>query len=231
MESAATSAVESSTAMEPAAAEAAAGRCAAPESATGEAAITSESASAYKAATAVKATATVEPATVEATTTIESAAIEATPAEPWSGANEDPADEPIRSIVAIGRAGVWGIAVVAIGASWSAVSIAVTRSAITNANRHSLRVGISRAKQANRNQQTSNSSNPEVSHLRTPFRVRNFLIPNNLPAGAVILTLQPYSVKLQSGQKVAVLVSPTARVLLLDVPPSVELHFASSICT
>ena len=182
MESAATSAVESSTAMEPAAAEAAAGRCAAPESATGEAAITSESASAYKAATAVKATATVEPATVEATTTIESATVESTSAEPWAGANEDPANEPIRPVVAIGRAGVWGIAVVAIGANWSPVSVAVTgvsRSAKTNANRHSLRVRIPRAKQANRNQQSSNSSNPEVSHLRTPFRVRNFLIPNN----------------------------------------------------
>ena len=122
---------------------------------------------------AVEATATVEPATIE------SATVEATPTEPRAGANEDPANEPIRSVVAVWRAGVRGISVVAIRANRSTVSVvvsAVSRSAKTDANRHSLRVRIPRAKQAHRNQQTSNSSNPEVSHLRTPFRVRNFLI-------------------------------------------------------
>jgi hypothetical protein len=146
------------------------------ESAAGESAITSESASAVKAPAAVETAATIEPTTVEAAT------VEATPTEPGAGANEDPADEPVRAVVSVRRTGIGGIAVIAIRASRSPVAVSVpgvSRSTKANAKRHSLRVRISCTKQANRNQQTSNTNNPEVSHLRTPFRVRNFLIPNN----------------------------------------------------
>jgi hypothetical protein len=186
MEASAAPTVESAAAMESAAAEAAASRCAAPESAAGESAITNESASAYKAPSAGEPASANKPAATESAA--ESAAESAPPEEPASPeprtrADEQTAGEPIRAVVAVWRACIRVISVVTVRANWSPVSVvvsvvvsAVSRSAITNANRHSLRVRISRAKQAHRNQQTSNSSNPEVSHLRTPFRVRNFLI-------------------------------------------------------
>ena len=194
MEASATSAVESTSAtVEPTTA---ARREAATASISAAGVVADRTVSIVAAAAVVAASAVVPSAAIEATATVESATIAT---EPWAGANEDAANEPIRSVVAVWRAGVWGIAVVTIGASRSPVSVAVTgvsRSAKTNANRHSLGVRISRAKQANRNQQTSNSSNPEVSHLRTPFRVRNFLIPDH-PAGRNRNpNSRPHSVKL-----------------------------------
>jgi hypothetical protein len=42
---------------------------------------------------------------------------------PRAGADKDSAYEPLRTIVAIGRAGVWIIGVIAIGACWAYVAV------------------------------------------------------------------------------------------------------------
>ena len=64
---------------------------------------------------AVVAAASVEAMAVIAATTVEAAAIVAA-VEPWAGADEDAADEVVRAIVAVGRAGVRIVAVVTVGA-------------------------------------------------------------------------------------------------------------------
>jgi len=71
--------------------------------ATGESAAANEPAPAYKSTSAY-----------ESTSTNESAAVEAPTMEPGAGANKDAVHEVVRAVVAVGRASVRCIAVVAV---------------------------------------------------------------------------------------------------------------------
>src|SRR5215813_4165412 len=122
-----------------------------------------ESTAAYKSATSVVTTATVEPAAIKAATPVESTTV-VTTMEPRTRADEHATHEPVRSVVAIGCARVWRITVVAVGANRSrTISVSVSRGIVTapvsHAHRNTLRARLTRAKQANSHQQTSNSNN------------------------------------------------------------------------
>jgi hypothetical protein len=95
-------------------------------------------------------------------------------AEPGTSADEDAANEPIRTVVAIRSAGVRSIAVVTISTGRRCVPVTISgvrRTAYSNTNRNPLRIRITSAEQANRQEQSRHTSKPEVSHDRTPFRV------------------------------------------------------------
>ena len=94
-----------------------------------EAASAMETASAVKVATAMKAASTMKATTTAAESTYRPAPTERPkagtavkagasiePVEPWPGADKHSAGEPLRTVVAIGRAPVWVIRVVAVGA-------------------------------------------------------------------------------------------------------------------
>jgi hypothetical protein len=101
-----------------------------------------DAAPANESTAADKASSTVEPATpIESTAAVEPAAKAA--AEPGTRPDEDTTGEPIRAVVAVGRASIWGIAVIAIRADRSAVTVAVAsvnRTAYSDAHRDSLSI-------------------------------------------------------------------------------------------
>jgi hypothetical protein len=120
-----------------------------------EASVTTEAATAVEAtvtakafvhkSAAVKAVTTTVKAPTIVTTTIEAAAVIA-PAiearavesmEPWASPDEDSVYEPIRAVVTVRRASVWGIIIVAIGANRSRANISVPW-ANSNAHDYSL---------------------------------------------------------------------------------------------
>jgi hypothetical protein len=108
-----------------------------------EATVTSE-AFVYKSAAAKAVTTTVKAPTV-VTTAIEAAAVIAPaietrtvePVEPRASPDEHAVYEPIRAVVTVRRASVWGIIIVAIGANRSRANISVPW-ANSNAHDHSL---------------------------------------------------------------------------------------------
>ena len=152
MESAATAAMEPIAAAEPsaittAAMESAVTTVESPVTAT-EAAITAtKTFMAVVAGASIVATMTVIAATIIATT-VEAAAV--VPVIPGAGADKDTADEVVRAVVAVGCAGVWIVAVVAVGADRSRADGAVN-GAYPDGNAN-LRVGITRGKKQNSQQ-------------------------------------------------------------------------------
>jgi hypothetical protein len=96
------------------------------------------------AAKAVAAEIAVKPALKSApfivTRTEKAAAVK--PVEPRAGADKHATREPLRSVVAVRRAGVRVIAIVAVGADWwrAVVGRAVIAGAHSHAHNHSLRV-------------------------------------------------------------------------------------------
>ncbi len=91
--------------------------------------------------TAVESWVAVEAAAaVEARASIESAV------EPGAGADEDTAGEIARSVVSIGRAGVWVISIVAVGARGRPSHVGRSNS---HTDHHSLSAGVRGRRQAN----------------------------------------------------------------------------------
>jgi len=118
-----TSTVEATSASSEAAATVEATRTAAESVAISETTAPGEAATAGEATTAVEAAAAIE----------STAAI--VPVEPRAGADKDAAVEPIGTVVAVRRARVWVVSIVAIGAHWSRAIVARTES---NAERNPL---------------------------------------------------------------------------------------------
>src|SRR5579872_431110 len=134
------------------------------------------SAAVITASAVVAVSAPIAPAIIAVAASVVTAS-EVAATEPGTSAYEDAADEPIRAVIAIGRAIVRSITVIAISADRCRavpVSIAVSgvsRNTHSDADRHPLRVRITRAEQRNRQKQSRYTSKPEVFHSRTPFRV------------------------------------------------------------
>jgi len=84
----------------------------------------------------VKARATVEASAIEAGPAIKSRSVVAM--EPWARSDEYPSGEPVGAIIAVGSAGVWIIAIVAISADRSRAYI---RRANSDTDNHSLCLG------------------------------------------------------------------------------------------
>jgi len=121
MESASTASVEATAAVEPAA-------CTAVETTAGKPAAACERRTAPTEASTAEST--VKPAT-KSTASIESASAEAV--EPWTSADENATDKPIRTVVAIGCTSIRVIPVIAVGAGRSGTYINWSN---PNANRH-----------------------------------------------------------------------------------------------
>jgi hypothetical protein len=88
---------------------------------------------------AIVSTATIEPAAIESATPV--AAI------PRPGADKDATYEPARSVIAVGRASVGIIRIVAVRTDWGRIPVAVVSvpSPVTNPNPHTY-LGVSRSR-------------------------------------------------------------------------------------
>src|SRR6202012_4602540 len=92
-------------------------------------------------------------------------------AEPGTSADEDAANEPVRTVVAVRSAGIRSVAVVAVRAArrdWVPVTISIAvsgvgRTANSNTHGNTLRVGIPRAEKSNR-QKKKPHTNPPTGH-------------------------------------------------------------------
>jgi hypothetical protein len=98
---------------------------------------------------AVKTATSIVAVAVIAATTVEAAAV-VTAVEPWAGADEDAADEVVRSVIAVGSASIGIVAVVTVGAGRGGADGTVNR-AYPNAETN-LRVGAARGKKQNSQQ-------------------------------------------------------------------------------
>jgi len=98
---------------------------------------------------AVKTATSIVAVAVIAATTVEAAAV-VTAVEPWAGADEDAADEVVRSVIAVGSASIGIVAVVTVGAGRGGADGTVNRAyPDTETN---LRVGAARGKKQNSQQ-------------------------------------------------------------------------------
>jgi len=107
-------------------------------------------------------------------------------AEPRAGSDEDASSKPVRAVVAVGRASIRVIAIVAVRAAWRATYVPIPWPN-SNTDNHSLCIRIRRTKHAN-TQQTKNS---EISHLGPPSEIHHFLLPVHLRTKASGTSISP----------------------------------------
>ena len=169
MEPATSAAVESATAAE-------VGAAAATESAS-SAASKAATAASCKSTASVEAAATKSAASETATTvkpapeaaaSEEVSATEAPTTEPWAGADEEAAYEPVRAVVAVRSAGVRSIAVITVGADRSG-TVVIRANADTDGK---LCIGVGRRQKHKTKTSTNKCKIFEISHFLASRRAR-----------------------------------------------------------
>jgi hypothetical protein len=122
---------------------------------------TIESASVIPTSTVVTATVVAVSTTVETPTIIATVSVVAV--IPGAGTDEDAADEPVRSIISVGGAGIRIIAVVAIGADWSRTVI--SRDTDSDAKGDALGVRVRRGEETNSETNAEQAEKLQISHF------------------------------------------------------------------